>query len=325
MTISAIVPVYNTEKFVGRCIESVIAQTYSYWELILVDDGSTDGSLSVLKEFEAKDSRIKVIHQDNAGPGLARNNGITHALGDYVVFIDSDDVIKPDYFERLSHEAADVVFIDINRVDDNFNVIHKEYMSDYLALSKDDFLRCQMTGKILWGGVRKAVKTNLLLKNKIEFTEHHVGEEAIYSFLLMHYAKSFSFIKGPVYEYVNRSGSQSDTKDDDPLSGVAIALKEKVEQMGLYDQYANTINAFIATATIVSLDKMAGKYNICDYRQKAKKRVQRYHREIDVDFPVDFKHMDIKAKLMYPFLLRQHVNFIYTVSLGKRIMYNCKK
>ena len=74
--ISAIVPVYNTESLVGRCIDSVIAQTYLDWEMILVDDGSTDGSLNVLKSYEAKDSRIKVIHQDNAGPGPARNKGI---------------------------------------------------------------------------------------------------------------------------------------------------------------------------------------------------------------------------------------------------------
>lgn len=155
MTISAIVPVYNTEKLVGRCIDCVIAQTYPDWELILVDDGSTDGSLSVLKEYETKDSRIKVIHQENAGPGLARNKGIQNASGDYIVFIDSDDVIKPDYFEKLSHETADVVFIDINQVDEDFHVLHEEHMSDYQSFSKENLHRSQMTGKIPWGGYAK--------------------------------------------------------------------------------------------------------------------------------------------------------------------------
>lgn len=295
MTISAIVPVYNTERLVGRCIDSVIAQTYPDWELILVDDGSTDGSLNVLKTYETQDSRIKVIHQDNAGPGLARNKGIQNASGDYIVFIDSDDVIKPDYFEKLSHETADVVFIDINQVDEDFHVLCEEHMSDYRFLSQDDFLRGQMTGKILWGGVRKAVRTELLLKNQIGFTEHKVGEEAIYSFLLMYYAKSFSFINGAVYEYVNRAGSQSDTRDDDPWGSVATALKERIMQMGLYEQYADTVNAFIATATIVSLDKMAGKYTGAEYRRRAKERVRRYRSEVDRNFSVDTKHMDTKA------------------------------
>ncbi len=322
MTISAIVPVYNIEKLVGRCIDSVIAQTYLDWELILVDDGSTDGSLDVLKEYETRDSRIKVIHQENAGPGLARNKGIQNATGDYIVFIDSDDVIKPDYFDKLSHETADVVFIDIDQVDEDFCVQRTEHMSDYQALSKDDLLRNQMTGKFSWGGWRKAVKTELLLKNKIGFTEHKVGEEAIYTFLLMHCAKSFSFIKGTVYEYVNRAGSQSDTKDDDPWGGAATALREKAMQMGLYEQYADTINAFIATAAIVSLDKMAGKYTKAEYRRKAKKRVRRYRREVDNNFPVDTKHMDTKAKLIYPFLKIGWIMPIHAASCMKGIRRN---
>ena len=194
MTISAIIPVYNTEMLVGRCIDSVLAQTFPDWELILVDDGSKDGSLNVLKEYEKKDSRLKVFHQENAGPGLARNTGIKKAKGDYIVFFDSDDVIKQDYFEKLSKETAEVVFIDINQVDEHFNILHEEHMSDYRSLSKDDLIRGQMTGKILWGGVRKAVKRELLQKNRIEFTEHKIGEEAIYSFLLLHHASSFSFI-----------------------------------------------------------------------------------------------------------------------------------
>lgn len=155
MKISAIVPVYNTEKLVGRCIESVLAQSFPDWELILVDDGSRDGSLNVLREYEKKDTRLKVIHQENAGPGIARNRGIKEATGDYIVFIDSDDVIKPEYFEKLSKETADVVFIDINQVDEDFSVLSQEHMSIYKSLSKNDFLRGQMTGKILWGGYER--------------------------------------------------------------------------------------------------------------------------------------------------------------------------
>ena len=166
MTISAIVPVYNTEKLVGRCIDSVIAQTYPNWELILVDDGSTDGSLGVLREYETKDSRIKAIHQDNAGPGLARNKGIENATGDYIVFVDSDDVIKPDYFEKLSYETADVVFIDINQVDEDFNVQRKEHMSDYQSLSKDDLLRSQLTGKFPWGGVAQGSQSRAFVEEQ---------------------------------------------------------------------------------------------------------------------------------------------------------------
>lgn len=319
MKISTIVPVYNTEKYIGRCIDSIISQTYFDWELILVDDGSTDGSLNIMKSYAKKEPRIKVIHQENAGPGIARNSGIAQAAGEYVVFIDSDDIIISDYFEKLSKETADVVFIDIDQVDEDFHILHKEHMSDYKALSKDEFLRSQMTGKILWGGVRKAAKSEVLLKNNIRFTEHKVGEEAIYSFLLLYYAESFSFIEGTVYEYVNHTGSQSDTKDDDPWGSIAVSLKEKMLQIGVYDQYANTLNAFVATAAIVSLDKMAGKYKWSEYKIKAGNRVKRCRKEMDSDNPVDIRHMNDKAKTLYPFIKAGLITPIYIVSCVNRI------
>lgn len=167
--------------------------------------------------------------------------------------------------------------------------------------------------------MRKAVKLALLLKNKIRFTEHKVGEEAIYSFLLMHYAESFSFISGSVHEYVNRAGSQSDTKTDDPWGDVAIDLKEKVLQMGLYEQYANTVNAFMATVAIVSLDKIAGKYKWSDYRFKAKNRVRRYKQERDSNYPVDINHMNAKAKVLYPFIKAGFITPIYFASCMNRM------
>ena len=320
MKISAIVPVYNTEKLVGRCIDSVLAQSFPDWELILVDDGSKDGSLEVLKAYEKKDSRIKVIHQENAGPGLARNRGIKEASGVYIVFIDSDDVIKPEYFEKLSKETAEVVFIDINQVDENFHVLREEHMSDYQSLSKDDLIRSQMTGKILWGGVRKAAKRKLLLDNNILFTDHKIGEEAIYSFLLLYYAKSFSFITGSVYQYVNREGSQSDLKDDDPWGGVALALRSTIIDVKEYDQYANTINAFFATATIVSLDKIAQRYEYKDYKQKARLRLDKYYSEIDKNYMLDKPHMPKKALLMLPFINMKLLFPLYIASKGKDLM-----
>lgn len=318
MKISTIVPVYNTAKYVGRCIDSIISQTYSDWELILVDDGSTDESLDILTSYAKKENRIKIIHQVNAGPGIARNSGIAQAIGEYVVFVDSDDVIRSDYFEKLSGETADVVFIDVNQVDEDFRILHEEHMSDYRALSKDEFLRSQMTGKILWGGVRKAVKSELLRKNNIKFTEHKVGEEAIYSFLLMYYAESFSFINDTVYEYVKRTGSQSDTKDDDPWGNIAATLKEKVLQLGVYDRYANTINAFMVTAAIISLDKMAGKYKWSEYRIRAKNCVKKCRQEIDLAKPVDIKNMNSKAKIMYPFIKLSLISPIYFASCVNR-------
>lgn len=150
--ISVIVPAYNSEMFIGKCIDSVLEQTYSNWELIAVDDGSRDNTFGILKKYAEVDSRIRVIHQENQGPGIARNTGIAEAKGNYVVFIDSDDYIEKDYFLLLSNHNEDVVFINVRNVDKDGYVLKEEYMSKNMQLTKDVILRRQMTGKIDWGG-----------------------------------------------------------------------------------------------------------------------------------------------------------------------------
>jgi glycosyltransferase involved in cell wall biosynthesis len=102
MKISVIVPIFNTEKYLERCIESILSQTYSDFEVILVDDGSTDSSLEIAERYAKADTRVKVLHKENGGSSSARNLGIKNAAGDYFSFIDSDDYIEPFMLERLS-------------------------------------------------------------------------------------------------------------------------------------------------------------------------------------------------------------------------------
>lgn len=104
--ISVIVPVYNVKAYLPRCLESIAAQGYEPMEVILVDDGSTDGSGTVCDEWAERDSRFKVLHRDNAGPGQARNAGLDVSHGHYVAFIDSDDYVHPDYLSTL-HRLAE--------------------------------------------------------------------------------------------------------------------------------------------------------------------------------------------------------------------------
>ena len=98
--ISIIVPIYNIEKYLAHCIDSVLNSTLTDFELILVDDGSTDSSGSICDDYSTRDERITVIHQENGGISIARNHGLEKAHGDYVIFIDGDDVIKPDIWKR---------------------------------------------------------------------------------------------------------------------------------------------------------------------------------------------------------------------------------
>ena len=99
--ISVIVPVYNTEKFLNNCIESILNQTHKNLEVIIIDDGSTDNSPAICDEYAKKDSRVKVIHKENGGVSSARNAGLDIASGEYIGFIDGDDVIEPDMYHFL--------------------------------------------------------------------------------------------------------------------------------------------------------------------------------------------------------------------------------
>ena len=105
--ISIIVPVYNTEKYLGVCLDSLISQTYKDIEIICVDDGSTDNSLQILNDYAAKDSRIKILTQKNQGPSVARNLGLEKAKGEYITFVDSDDWVSIDMCEKIYSKAID--------------------------------------------------------------------------------------------------------------------------------------------------------------------------------------------------------------------------
>lgn len=103
--ISVIIPVYNVEKYLRECVDSVLAQTYTNLEIMLIDDGSTDSSGEICDEYAGKDGRIRVIHQKNGGVSTARNYGIEHSSGDYLIFMDSDDIMHPQYVQMMLEAA----------------------------------------------------------------------------------------------------------------------------------------------------------------------------------------------------------------------------
>ena len=112
MEISVVVPVYNVEPYLCRCIDSILHQTFSNFEVLLIDDGSTDRSGEICDQYTAVDQRVRVCHKSNGGLSDARNVGISMARGDYILFVDSDDYLEPDALEDLSGgigERADIV------------------------------------------------------------------------------------------------------------------------------------------------------------------------------------------------------------------------
>ena len=296
--ISVIVPVYNSENYIRRCVNSILAQSYTNWELYLIDDGSKDNSLNIIKEFEKSDSRIKAIHQENKGAGAARNKGISLVKGEYIVFIDSDDYIEDYYFDLLSKHKEDVVFIDVNRRNESGKIVSVEKLSIFKGKEKEEILRGQMTGKILWGGVRKAVKLSFLKKNNIQYSNHHVGEEAIYSFLVLYYADNFSFLDLPVYNYEVHRNSLSQSFQEDPWGAVVVSMKKQIINLNCYPKYADTLNGFFITAKAVSLSKLAKKYKYKEFKKEAIKKCKRYDDMLDRAYMPDKRNMSAKANVI---------------------------
>lgn len=168
--ISVVVPVYNTAKYLNKCLDSLTAQTLSDIEIICVNDGSTDDSLKILKEYEAKDARLKLIDlPENKGVSVARNKGIDAASGEYLGFVDADDSVAPDFYEKLYQKAietgAPVVKGNIYYVGDEYKTPELSDFYNQNALIKTN------KAYFLYGFTSAIYKTETVKKNKIYFPE----------------------------------------------------------------------------------------------------------------------------------------------------------
>ena len=210
--ITVIVPVYNVENYLGRCIQSIISQTYRNLEIILVDDGSTDNSGNICDEYAKKDGRIRVIHQKNRGLSGARNAGINVATGNYIGFIDSDDWIDSDMFELLLHYAnehnADIVQCDtyINYKNgmekNNYENLNVRVLDTVQAMKETVYTNTNMS-------VCNKLFNSFLLKSE-RFDEELYGIEdwELNYRILKKYSSLVSvYVNAPKYHYFMRTGS----------------------------------------------------------------------------------------------------------------------
>ncbi len=170
--ISIIVPVYDVESFLPRCIESILAQRFVDFELILIDDGSPDGCGEICDNFEAQDSRIKVIHQENAGVSRARNAGLQVAKGQWITFIDSDDWVSPDYLiNMLPAQSKERV----NLVLSGYHHYCNNQIQSTVTLSEPQFFNRDNLAEIITTGIlRKRVATCAKLYNASVIREHEL-------------------------------------------------------------------------------------------------------------------------------------------------------
>lgn len=230
--ISIIVPVYNVAPYLRSCLDSIVAQTYVDWEMILVDDGSTDESAKICDAYASQDARVCVVHQGNGGPAKARNVGLSMAKGEYVAFIDSDDLLHAQYLEILlraiREQGADIVQSSYVLLSENDRV---QYTGGHLsqplpasyqvkAFSGHDAIasmlyQCEMDSSPI-----KLFRRGILQENT--FPEQFVAYEDLYAFLDV-YARCTKtcWVNVPIYFYFKRMDGTLNTwslRDDRALS-----------------------------------------------------------------------------------------------------------
>ena len=210
--ISVIVPVYNVEAYLERCVESILQQTYTHFELILINDGSTDSSGQICDHLASQYENIKVYHIENAGVSNARNMGIQLATGSWVTFIDSDDFVTQDYLATL---ASAVEGVNVGFVIAPLHHIKNGIVTDLpshsgkteLWSTEETMKELLMTTRTSFFPVAKLFKRDLLADEKFN-TNYHLAEDALFlTELLLKTRCSCVFIDKPVYYYDHREGS----------------------------------------------------------------------------------------------------------------------
>lgn len=261
--ISIIVPVYNVEKYLEKCIESIINQTYKNLQIILVDDGSKDNSGKICDEFKLKDNRIEVIHKTNGGLSDARNAGLKIAKGDYIGFVDSDDYIEKDMFETLvgliEKNNADISIVSFYEIYNNL-IIGVRNSKELIELSKIEAIR-----ELLIDNRIQSYAWNKLFKKELfkdlEFPVNKNFEDIATTLLLFEKADKVVLYEEPKYYYQRRDDSivgirNYKTYKDylDVIYNKFFYLDGKYAELDLYNAYNYIINMIWVYTIIVAFD-----------------------------------------------------------------------
>lgn len=214
MRFSVIIPVYNARDTLGKCLSSIAMQNFSDYQVLIVNDGSGDESLAVAAEFAARDERFRVYSIDHHGPGAARNAGLTHAEGDYVLYMDADDYwVCPDLLQeladRIGTEPADVYMYQMAKITEDGTEL-KRYTKPPFALAdkvvelKEVYQDLVKDGQTLASACNKCVRRSLLLEKDIRFREDVIGEDIDWVLRLFSHTETVCLLNLRAYAYIQR-------------------------------------------------------------------------------------------------------------------------
>ena len=208
--VSIIVPVYNCAQFLNRCMDSLVNQTLKDIEIICINDGSTDNSPEILQEYAAKDSRIKIINKENGGLSSARNRGLAAAQGEYLGFVDSDDWVDLDFFEKLYNAAkkydTDIATGGIIRLHKYNQKYHLKFDKETVTSDfREKLVLCDLPDKsYVWN---KIYKREMFVKCNLKFEEGRYYEDIVFSPQSLYYLKTMVTVPDTYYYYWRHSKS----------------------------------------------------------------------------------------------------------------------
>lgn len=237
--VSVIVPVYNGEKYIKLCLDSILKQTLKEIEIIVINDGSTDSTQEILESYQKKyNDEIKIVKKENEGQGKARNVGIDISQGEFLTFVDADDEIEPNMlqnmYELAKKETADVVICDYYEIYEKNKLLKKAIPQRINDMKKDYIVSVA-------GPCNKLIRTEILTKNELHFIQTGAYEDLSIIPLIGVYANKIAYLEEPLYNYYIRQGStmRQNTFNDKVLSiyDVLEYLTKKFEKSSLLADY----------------------------------------------------------------------------------------
>ena len=262
--VSVIVPVYNTEKYLIRCLESLVNQTLNEMEVLVVDDGSTDSSPLILEKYIARfPDRIRVIHKENGGQATARNMGIREARGKYIGFTDSDDYVDNHMFEEMlkaaESEDCDMVECNYHYIQDlkkgTQEIATRGNIRQYKN-QKDMFID-PMT--VPWS---RLVKREILQKEGLQFPEGLIYEDTAFCIKMLPYIKKEKYVDKQLYYYILREGSTMTANKSRKVADIFAVLEDILDfyrREGFYEEYAKELEYFCVKILLCSSLSRVGR------------------------------------------------------------------
>lgn len=310
--ISVIVPIYNVEEYLNRCVESIVNQTYQNLEIILVDDGSPDKCPQMCDEWACKDSRIKVIHKENGGLSDARNAGMKIATGEYIAFVDSDDLVSYTFSEDLLNAIlttkSDLSACDVENFIDDTDVNFSEgAVGEVASYTSEQALSQLIKGQgfraVAWN---KLYHSSLLKGESFEFGKFH--EDEFFTYRILDKCKRLAYINVPLYKYRQREGSIMSVRSDRHLDMLEAGLqrldllKNKYPILFFKDKITFCVGC-------LNCYSQAVKGNF-DNSKAAKKKIKMYRKEIHFSLS-EFSELSLKDKC---YVLASHPSFVWICS-----------